>query len=358
MRAHVLSKRIGDNMFKVKLTHPGPGRAAMITSVIAGVGLALTACGGGSAASTDSSSGSGEKKIVYYSTRPEEGLPPLKKAFEKANPGYTLEIIRASSSDTTARLLTEAQAGRQQADVTELNALPMAQLHKAGFLGKLPDNILSALPDKAKAADGTYVGTRYFGHTTPYNTKIVPKEDQPKSYEDFLKPYWKGNFVVGANDVEWAYQIFASMGEQQGRDFLEKIKAQNPQIRDEGRGALAELVAIGQIRASSMTLSYHVTNRQKKGLPIAGADWAPPLLNIDWMATFKKAPHPEATKVFLSWLYGKDGLATDAELGFNRIGDEGTEAAISKPDLLILSPETADAQERAAKAFGEIFKIG
>jgi iron(III) transport system substrate-binding protein len=332
-------------------------RAFIAGTGLVAMSLVLTACGGdaeGSKAATKAE----DKVIVYYSTRPEEGLPPLKKAFETANPGYELRIIRASSSDTVARLITEAQAGRQQADVTELNALPMSQLAKARLLAKLPDSVLSALPDTAKAKDGTYAGTRYFGHLTPYNTKLVPAAEQPKSYEDFLKPYWKGKFVVGANDVEWAYQVFAAKGEDEGRKFLEQIAAQKPQVRDEGRGALAELVAIGQSRAAIMTLSYHVERRAKKGLPIAGAEWAPPLLNIDWMATFKGAPHPNSTKVFLDWLYSKEGIATDAELGFARIGDEGTAAALDQPNLLILEPSTADAQDRAAKAFKEIFSIG
>lgn len=337
------------------------GKSALMRPTVAvvatlGISLVLTACGGGGSGSSNDKAE--EKVIVYYSTRPEEGLPPLKKAFETANPGYELKVIRASSSDTVARLVTEAQAGKQQADLTELNALPMAQLEKAGLLAKLPDEVLSPLPDKAKSKDGLYAGTRYFGHLTPFNTKLVPAADQPKSYEDFLKPYWKGKFVVGANDVEWAYQIFASKGETEGRKFLEQIAAQKPQVRDEGRGALAELVGIGQIRASSMTLSYHVARRQAKGMPIKGAEWAPPLLNIDWMATFKGSPHPESTKVFLKWLYSSEGIATDKEIGFARIGDAGTDAALAAPDLLILNPETADAQERAAKAFNEIFSVG
>lgn len=321
----------------------------------------LVACGGDSPGG-DSGAGPAaadeEKKIIYYTTRPEDGLPPLKKAFEAANPGYTLEIIRASSSDAFARLLTEAQAGKQQADVVEFNSLPMSQLAKADLLGKLPDEILSPLPDNAKSPNGVYAGTRYFGNVTPYNTELVPEEEHLKSYEDFLKPYWKGKFIVGANDVEWAYQVFASKGEEEGKKFLEQIKAQEPQVRDEGRGALAELVGIGQIRASSMTLSYHVTNRQKKGMPIAAVEWEPALLNVDWLGTFKKAPHPQSTGVFLKWLFSEDGIKTDAEIGFNRVGDADSAATLGKPGVLVLDPATADAQERAADAFSEIFSVG
>jgi ABC-type Fe3+ transport system substrate-binding protein len=334
-------------------------RRASAAAALVSVALVLSACGGSDGKASTGGAGKAEDKvIVYYTTRPEDGLPPLQKAFEDANPGYKLQIIRGSSSDSVARLLTEAQAGKQQADVVELNSLPMAQLAEADLLAKLPDSIIGSMPDNAKSPDGVYVGTRYFGNTTPYNTDLVPKADQPKSYEDFLKPYWKGKFVVGANDVEWAYQVYASKGEAEAKKFFEKIKAQKPQIRDEGRGALAELVGIGQIRASIMTLSYHVTNRQKLGMPIAAADWDPPLLNIDWLATFKASPHPSSTQVFLKWLFSKDGIATDAGLGFNRIGDAGTEAALNQPGLLVLDPATAADQEKAAKAFSDVFSIG
>ncbi|MDT5241362.1 MAG: iron(III) transport system substrate-binding protein, partial [Mycobacterium sp.] len=228
------------------MTELRSGRRLLGAAVAASMLLVLAACGGTAGGATDGS----DTTIVYYTTRPEDGLPALKAAFESANPGYTLDVIRASSSDTVAKLLTEAQAGQQKADLTELNALPMAELSDAGVLAPLPASVVDPLPEQAKAPDGTYAGTRYFGHLTPFNTDLVPPEHQPKSYEDFLDPYWKGNFVVGANDVEWAYQVYASKGEAAGHAFLEQIAAQQPQIRDEGRGALTELIAIGQLKAS------------------------------------------------------------------------------------------------------------
>ncbi|MDT5241443.1 MAG: iron(III) transport system substrate-binding protein [Mycobacterium sp.] len=323
-------------------------RAAVAAALVVG----LTACGGGG---VSNSSGPGAKNIVYYTTRPEDGLPELKKAFESANAGYTLEVIRGSSSDMVARLITEASAHQQKADVVEINSLPMSDLAHANILGTLPASITDKLPERAKAPDGTYAGTRYFGHLTPYNTQLVPQNEWPTSYMDFLKPYWKGNFIVGANDVEWAYQVYASMGPERGMDLFKQMAAQNPQVRDEGRGALAELIAVGQAKAAVMTLEYHVVNRQKKDMPIAGAKWNPPLLNIDWLATFKDAPHPDATAVFLNWLYSDEGIATDAGLGFNRIGDAGTQAALADPKLLILSPSTADVQKKAADDFESVF---
>lgn len=336
--------------------------------------LLLAACGGG-AESEDSAASGGdtaapaeegeeaaaggdeESIVVYYSTRPEEGLAPLEEAFEEAHPEIDLQIIRGSSSDTVARVLTEASAGQQQADLTELNALPMAELADAGILVPLPESILEGLPDQAVDPEGRFAGTRYFGHMLPYNPEMVPEAEYPENHESFLDPYWKGNFLVGANDVEWAYQVFAARGEEEGRAFLEQIAAQEPQIRDEGRGAIAELVAIGQVQAADMTLDYHVTNRQEEGLPIDGAPFDPPLLNIDWIATFEGAPHPQSTIVFLEWLYSEDGIATDAELGFNRIGDEGTEDALADPETIILAPESAELQRKAAEVFQELFPI-
>jgi iron(III) transport system substrate-binding protein len=325
-------------------------RTALALAMVVG----LTACGGSTPGAGNG--GGGGKNIVYYTTRPEDGLPELKSAFESANPGYTLEIIRGSSSDMVARLITEATARQQKADIVEINSLPMSELSKAGILGTLPTSITDKIPDKAKAPDGTYVGTRYFGHLTPYNTNLVPKDQWPTSYMDFLEPFWKGQFILGANDVEWAYQVYASMGPEKGMELFRQIAAQDPQIRDEGRGALTELIAVGQAKAGIMTLAYHVTNREKKGMPIAGAPWNPPLLNIDWLATFKGAPDPDATQVFLNWLFSDAGIQTDAKLGFGRIGDAGTTDALADPSLLILSPASADMQKKAADDFNSVFR--
>lgn len=328
------------------------GAADTDTGTAAETGGDATAAGDEAAPAADE-----EAAVVYYSTRPEEGLAPLEEAFEAAHPEIDLQIIRASSSDTVARLLTEASASQQQADLTELNALPMAELADAGILAALPESILEGLPDVAVDPEGRFAGTRYFGHMIPYNPETVPEAEYPESHESFLEPYWRGNFLVGANDVEWAYQVFAARGEEEGRAFLEQIAAQEPQIRDEGRGAIAELVAIGQVQAADMTLDYHVTNRQEDGLPIAGVPFDPPLLNIDWIATFEGAPHPQSTVVFLEWLYSAEGIATDADLGFNRIGDEGTEDALADPETIILAPESAELQRSAAEVFQELFPV-
>ncbi|OAN35130.1 ABC transporter substrate-binding protein [Mycolicibacterium iranicum] len=326
-------------------------------ALAAALGLGLVACGGGGGGGQSEGAEGGGNNVVYYTTRPEDGLPELKTAFETANPGYTLEIIRGSSSDMVARLITEASAKQQKADVVEINSLPMSQLAEAGILAPLPSSITDALPDRTKAPDGTYAGTRYFGHYTPYNTNLVPEPEWPKSYMDFLKPYWRGQFIIGANDVEWAYQVYASMGPEKGLELFQQLAAQEPQIRDEGRGALAELIAVGQAKAAIMTLSYHVERREAKGLPIAGAPWDPPLLNIDWLATFNGAPNPDATNVFLTWFFSENGIATDAEIGFNRIGDDGTADALADPNLLILSPDTAELQSKAAEDFESVFGV-
>src|SRR5205809_6594660 len=59
-----------------------------------------------------------EGKVVWYTTLiVNQAIRPLKDAFEKKYPGIELQYARADESQTAAKLLAEAQAGRVQADV-------------------------------------------------------------------------------------------------------------------------------------------------------------------------------------------------------------------------------------------------
>ena len=57
-----------------------------------------------------------------------------------------------------------------------------------------------------------------------YNTKLIPKAEFPKTYQDLLDPKWKGKLGIEAEDVDWFGTVVKEMGEEKGlklfRDWL------------------------------------------------------------------------------------------------------------------------------------------
>ncbi len=322
------------------------GRQHIVVLGVVGMTAALAACGQGGSATDDH-----EGVVVYYSGRSEQGLDAFEEAFETAHPDIDLQVIKGSNDDLAARILTEA--GRQQADVTELGAAYMAQVRDAGILAPIETSIVDALPESSVGPDNLYVATRYSSHVIPYATQLVDEEHIPANHEDFLDPYWKGKFAIATGDVEWAFKEYVTRGPDGAREFFQQIMAQQPQILDQGRGSIAELVASGQLAASTTTQVHNLQPRIDSGLPIGGTPFDPPVILVDYIAVFNEAPHPEATKIFIEWLYSEDGFATDAELGQARIGDEASLELLSDPDAILLDPGNLAEQAEATAIFTE-----
>lgn len=323
------------------------GRSYVAGLGVVGLSIVLAACGGQGAGGSDDHEG----VVVYYSGRSEQGLDAFEAAFEEAHPDIDLQVIKGSNDDLTARILTEA--ARQQADVTELGAAYMAQVMDAGILGPIDDAIVDALPEDSAGPDNLYVATRYSSHVIPYATGLVDEAHVPADHEDFLDPYWKGKFAIATGDVEWAFKEYVTRGPDGAREFFRAIKAQEPQILDQGRGSIAELVASGQLAASTTTQVHNLEPRVASGLPIAGVPFDPPVVLVDYVAVFENAPHPEATKIFIEWLYSDDGFAIDAELGQSRIGDEASRELLDAPGAIMLDPGNLDEQAEATRIFTE-----
>ena len=56
-------------------------------------------------------------------------------------------------------------------------------------------------------------GTRLNVFVQAYNTKLVKKEELPKTWEDLADPKWKGRLGIEQEDSDWLAGIFGEIGE-------------------------------------------------------------------------------------------------------------------------------------------------
>ncbi len=170
--------------------------------------------------------------LKVYTALEEEQLPVYKAAFEKANPGITIEWQRDSTGVITARLLAEKD--NRQADVVwGLAATSLMLLDKQGMLeGYKPqgyETIKQEFKD-TRSDKPTWVGMDAWAGALCFNTVEAQKAGitKPESWADLLKPEYKGHIAMpnpgssgtGFLDVAAWLQM---MGEKGGWDYMDKL---------------------------------------------------------------------------------------------------------------------------------------
>lgn len=162
--------------------------------------------------------------------------------------------------------------------------------------------------DKAKKF--IYSFQAFLPQTIYYNTDLARPEDF-RSMDDLLNPKWKGKIGIldprslGGGDANWSY-----MWQVKGEEYLKNLVANELYLVRDQR-VLAENLAKGRV-ALTIGLSYYsFVPFLKAGLPVKAL---PTLKEGTYgtsgsgnLAIIKTPAHPNATKVFVNWLLGREG---------------------------------------------------
>src|SRR5260370_36208311 len=185
-----------------------------------------------------------EREVMLYTSLVPEDLTPLSAAFEKRY-GVKLKTWRANSEKVLQRAVIEMRAGRSDADVVETNGPQMESLYREKGLQPLRSKHVKDVMPQALRPHGHWVGTRINMFVQSYNTRLVKKEELPKSYADLADPRWKGRLGIEAEDEDWFATVVKELGEDAGLRIFRDIVRVNRLPARQGHTLLAGLVASG-----------------------------------------------------------------------------------------------------------------
>jgi ABC-type Fe3+ transport system substrate-binding protein len=137
-----------------------------------------------------------------------------------------------------------------------------------------------------------------------YNTEKVAAAEIPNSATDFLKPLFTGKIVTAyPADDDVTLWVFWHIVQKYGWGYMDKYMAQKPNFI---QGHLGEQRSIGsgQNIATFDSILDVTEGLKRQGQPVETHIPTVDALPI-WPlsgAIFKDAPHPNAAKLFLSWL--------------------------------------------------------
>jgi iron(III) transport system substrate-binding protein len=228
---------------------------------------------------------------------PQDDMGALTAAFE-AKYGVKAKVWRSGSEKILQRGLLEAKANRFEVDVFETNSPEMEVLSREKILIAANSPFLTELIPQAIPAHKEWIATRLNIFTCAYNTKLVRKEELPKTYADLLDPKWKGKLSVEADDSDWLAETVMKMGEEKGIALFKEIARKNAISVRKGHTLLANMVASGEVPMALTLYNYKIEQMKNSGAPVDWFSLDPTIARPNANGVARSAPHPHAALLF------------------------------------------------------------
>lgn len=248
-----------------------------------------------------------EGLIEWYGSLLVNEVTDLIHAFKQRYPFVEVKYTRGGGTNLVTRVLTEQKAGTHKVDVFGGRGNLHVTLMKAGFVAKNIAPFRQHLREGFVDKDGYFVGQYSYSLVFAYNTRNVPPNKAPASYQELLNPEWKGQLALDIESYDWLAGMLDIMGEEKGLAFARKLAAQKIRLQ-RGHSMLTQLVAAGE--SNIMVDGYHfqILNFMGKGAPLDFIVPDPMILKEPsgiWIS--KNAPHPHAAGLLVDFLFSPAG---------------------------------------------------
>jgi iron(III) transport system substrate-binding protein len=275
--------------------------------------MTLLLCGNATAQKVNVEAAKKEGKVVVYGTVPPQSMDGINNGFEQKY-GIKVEYWRASSTKVMDRALTEWRAGRPGFDVVEGNRGVQLIMRDSGLFAKFISPSSEKFPEKFKDKQGVMTPWRFLPISILYNTELVKKGDIPKSFNDLLKPTWKGQ--IGMPDpsrhtttAQFLDNLDKLMGEK-AKQFVKGLASQRPHLV-ESLAPVANTLIRGEAKVGITYVKYI---KQYKG-PIDYVMIDKFLADPNYANLSAKANNPNAAKLYIEYVTSPDGQKEIAKEG-------------------------------------------
>ena len=241
----------------------------------------------------------------------------------RATFGIAAELFPSRGPENVTRIITEFKSGVRYFDVLVAGGATPVNMAASGAADDFPPYMI--LPevkdpknwwgghiweDNVKTKRYIYAFQCYTSETFWYNASQVESQEI-RSFDDLLKPKWKGKIGFldprnpGSGQNTWTF-----LWKVKGEEFLAKLVQQELLITQNLR-QIADSLAKGKLAFTIGLSHYSYEPFMKAGLavkPVPGIKEGSHANNGSGVVTVvKNPPHPNATRVFINWLLGKEG---------------------------------------------------
>ncbi len=259
---------------------------------------------------------SGQTKVSHYGAGLNE-FEPVVEAFRQRFPGIDVETSLQRAPESIQRLSAEASAGKQIANVLSHGETAMLTLDQQGAFTDWDGPPTAAQLPRIPATGGrTRWSMNEAVHGFMVNTSMVPADKIPTTPQSFLDPFFKGKGKLLLEDPRStgaALDFFTQASDKFGREYLDKIKAQEVTFTRDRTLAPIQ-VARGEFAVyfPVSLAAEHFALQSTGGVKVDILKEMPTTTTTS-IAVIKGAPAQDAAKLYVGWLLSEEGQKTLVE---------------------------------------------
>jgi iron(III) transport system substrate-binding protein len=257
-----------------------------------------------------------EKEVVVWHIDDIED--ELVKAFETKYPFLKVKLWRDRGATMATKALEEAKAGVYSPDLCLFDDINLEWLMDAKLL--LNYDWPNTKGWVNQPAHNFYRGIVASPKVPIFNSKVIPKDQWPKGWDDLKDPRWEGKTLASSSGTDTAlYTAFTWRKNDQElnweRSFgywRDVLKATKPRVV-RGLSGPIEMLASGAASIMIWNTANGALRAIWKKAPIRMLPIKHLIAGNNSLAVMKNAPHPNASMLFADFLTSKDGLIPYAE---------------------------------------------
>jgi iron(III) transport system substrate-binding protein len=259
-----------------------------------------------------------EGKVVFYTSIDLEVAAKIVKTFETTYPSIVVQVERNGAERTFQRIAQERGSNIFAADVMESSDTAQFIVWKRlGWLQPfVPTDVAEKWPTDQRDSDGCFASVRYTLSPIAYNTKQVKASDAPRSFADLLDKKWSGKIVkahpgYSGGIVTSTFQTSRDLG----WEYFEKLGKQHV-LQVQSATEPPKKLALGERPIMADGLEYLLILMKETGNPveIVYPSEGTPFLSGS-AAIADKAPHPNAARLLISFLFSRDTQQFMSDVG-------------------------------------------
>ena len=254
-----------------------------------------------------------EGKLRVLTSLEIESLKPVSEAFRKKYPFIDLRAEEIAGTDTYQRMLLEMKSGTASGwDVNYLTTdyyddyFPYQK--KFDVLGMAQQGVLQIPLAMIDPVNRNIVSYTTNTQIVAYNKKLIPEDKVPSTWEDFLKPEFKGRkFLVDIRPQEVA-NLVPVWGLEKTLQYARAIAAQEP-IWIRGHSRTIAAMAAGEyamLLGANLNSTKRAMSKDRAGVLAFKVVEPVPIRIADHEAVFAKAASPNAGLLWLEFVAGPE----------------------------------------------------
>ena len=213
-----------------------------------------------------------------------------------------MRSTRANATETAVKILNEAKAGRLQADIFDGTTTVVPLKAEGHVLQWLPD-AAKDYPAQVKDPQGYWIANNLFVITPGFNTSLIPRGKEPRTFADLLNPSLRGKMAWNGFPTSLRRRRLHrhradrdGRGEGHGLSCASSAKQKIANLRGSAREVLDQMIA-GEYSLALQIFNHHAVISAKKGAPVDWIAMEPATVTLSTLSVLAKAPHPNAAKL-------------------------------------------------------------